>query len=103
MSGRNGGKLGIRAMAAMRRFRICLEGHLDEAGAGQGKTGKELLAELAATRTVAELTDEINWIIDPFETLPQSVSYLLDRYNITPKSPGEGEPWGDKKKEEVKR
>lgn len=97
------GMLEIRAMAAMRRFRICLEGHLDEAGAGQGKTGRELLAELAATRTVAELTQEINRIIDPFETLDASVRYLLERYNITPKPPEEGKPWGEEKKEEVKK
>lgn len=94
MSPKNGGKLGIRAMAAMNRFRICLEGHLDEAGAGQGKTGRELLAELAATRTVAELTTEINQIIDPFETTDQSVYYLLDRFGINCKAEREMKPGG---------
>jgi len=91
---KSGTRLGIRAMAAMRRFRICLEGHLDEAGATQGKTGRELLAELAATRTVAELTAEINRIIDPYEAQVQSVYYLLDRFGINCKAEREMRPGG---------
>jgi hypothetical protein len=93
MSGKNGGKLGIRAMAAMWRFRTCLEGHLDEIGVPEKITGKEILQREAPLKTVVEMTNWINERIDPYMATPEQVRNLLNRLGVIYKSPEEGKPW----------